>query len=79
VNDKIQETQAKLRELAVQHVTLDMRMKGIRNLYEASALNSNAALMEQFRRELHDLLDLQLDVVNSQMVHTHQLIRLQQP
>ena len=69
LNAKIQE--ATIKQIAVQH-----QFDAILKLYEAATMMDSRPLMEQYRDQLHSLLDLKLDTVNEIMTFSRQLIRL---
>lgn len=69
LNARMQE--ATIKQIAVQHQT-----EAIIKLYEAATMMNNTVLMEQYRDQLHTLLDVKLDTVNDIMELSRQLIRL---
>jgi hypothetical protein len=68
VNEKLQ--QELIKQVSIQH-----QFDAIMKLYEAATMMNNTVLMEQYREQLHSLLDIKLDTCNAIMELTRQLIK----
>jgi hypothetical protein len=66
---------AKLQEELIRQAAVHHQYEALVKLYEAAAMMNNTVLMEQYREQLHNLLDLKLDSCNSISELTRQLIR----
>lgn len=64
-----------LREETIKQVSIQHQFEAIIKLHEAATMMSNKTLMEQYREQLHSLLDLKLDTANTIAALTRQLIR----
>lgn len=67
------ELQQKLREETIKGVSIQHQFEGILKLYEAAVIMNNYALMEVYRQQAHDLLDVKLDTCNSIGRLAHQM------
>ncbi len=56
---------AQLREETIKGVSIQHQFDALVKLYEAAAIIPNNLLMEQYRDQLHSLLDLRLDTANT--------------
>jgi len=68
INEQLHDTMT--RQLACGHQT-----EALTKLFEAAALIGNKDLMNKYREELHNLLDIKLDNCNSIMILTKKLVQ----
>lgn len=66
----------KYREEMVKQISVGHQFDATVKLYDAAAMMNNAVLMEQYREQLHSLLDVKLDTTNSLMQLTQRIIRM---
>jgi hypothetical protein len=71
---KIEELQAEVRKHLIHQSSMDYQFKALRGLYDAASMVPHAHLMEQYRQQLHDLLDVQLDTQNTIMELSRRMI-----
>jgi hypothetical protein len=64
-----------LQQETIKQVSIQHQYEAIMKLYEAATMMDNRPLMVQYRMQLHDLLDLKLDVCHSISELSRQLIR----
>lgn len=67
------ELMGKLRDEQVKMVAVEHQREGIKKLFDAACMMQNGPLMEKYRRELHDLLDLHLDCADAVMQMTRKV------
>ena len=65
------------REELVKQLSVGHQIDATVKLYEAAAMMNNKVLMEQYREQLHNLVDVKLDTTNSLMELTRQMVRSQ--
>jgi DNA-directed RNA polymerase sigma subunit (sigma70/sigma32) len=72
----LHELNQKMQEATIKQIAVSHQSEAIAKLYEAATMMNNGPLMEQYRDQLHTLLDVKLDTVNEIMELSRQLIRL---
>lgn len=55
-----------IRSSSFERVALDYQIEGVTKLFESAAVQGNNTMMEQFRQQLHELMDRKLDVIAAQ-------------
>jgi hypothetical protein len=63
-----------LRELQIRTVAMEHQRDAIRKLYDSAAMMNNTPLVDSYRQQMHDLLDLQLDTASGLMQITRSII-----
>lgn len=76
---KREDVERRMSELMLQQVACDHQMQGLRRLHDSAVIVGNADLANQYREQLHAVLDTLLDAANSNMVLARQLASLPPP
>lgn len=61
------ELQQRLKGEVMRQVSMQHQFDALRKLYDSVCIVNNSVMMETYRTQLHDLLDLQLDTQNAIM------------
>lgn len=64
-----------LNDALIRQVAAKQQFEALCKLYEAAAITNNGAQLEQYREQLHTVLDCQLDICNEIMHHTRLFVR----
>lgn len=64
-----------IRDETIKQVSIQHQFEATLKLYDAACMVHNRTLLEQYRDQLHSLLDLKLDTTNSIMELTRRMIR----